>query len=83
MPVRKKIIQITLEPELLARLDEEVKLNGQNRSALVRAALGEHLRKLLRQRWVREEIEAYRRKPIRKGEFPPPDDTGWNFGDRW
>ena len=41
-----EIVQIVLDKKLLQAADQAAKLSGRNRSALVRDALREHLRRL-------------------------------------
>jgi metal-responsive CopG/Arc/MetJ family transcriptional regulator len=63
-----KTIQIVLEKELLKAADRAARLTKRNRSALVREALQEHLRRL--EVLAQEECdrEGYRRHPRARGE---------------
>lgn len=78
-----KTIQITIDEDLLRKLDVEVRRERKSRSSLIRDAVSERLRSGLRKRLDEACVEAYRRRPVRKGEFPEPVPNDWDFGDRW
>ena len=78
-----KIIQIPIDERLLARLDAEARREGKSRAALMREAAEDRLRRRLRDRLDEVCVAAYRRRPVRRGEFPPVKDPDWDFGDRW
>ncbi len=64
-----KTVQMTLEPELVARVDRAARRLGLTRSAFTRRALREALDQL-RQEELEERLrDGYRRKPVRPGEF--------------
>ena len=56
-------VQIVLDKALLRAADRAAKKTRQNRSALVRVALREHLRKLEIAAMEEREAEAYRKQP--------------------
>jgi metal-responsive CopG/Arc/MetJ family transcriptional regulator len=61
-------IQIVLDKRLLQATDEAARRTKLNRSALVRDALREHLRKLETQRKEKRDREGYTRRPQAKDE---------------
>ena len=62
-------IQVVLEESLLQATDRAVRRLKVNRSALIRDALREHLRRLGVLENERRDREGYARRPIAKGEF--------------
>jgi metal-responsive CopG/Arc/MetJ family transcriptional regulator len=58
-----KTVQIVLEKELLQATDQAARRTKQNRSALVREALRQHLRRLEILELEEREREGYRRIP--------------------
>lgn len=68
---------------LLNKLDELVSRRDASRSGMIRAAVEAYLKEAMRDELERAEIEAYRKLPPRKGEFPPSDRSRWKLGDRW
>jgi metal-responsive CopG/Arc/MetJ family transcriptional regulator len=56
-------IQVVLDSQLLRATDHAAKKAGVNRSALVRSALREHLKRLRIQEMEALEREGYRRRP--------------------
>jgi metal-responsive CopG/Arc/MetJ family transcriptional regulator len=56
-------IQVVLDKELLQAADEAARRTRQNRSALVREALRQHLRRLERLELERRDREGYLRIP--------------------
>lgn len=73
-----KTIQMTMESELVERIDERVEILGTTRSAFVRMALRQALRRLDKRDLEERQIEGYRRDPARPGEFDVPEsDHAW------
>ena len=71
-------VQIVLEKELLAATDRAARRSKQNRSALVRAALREHLKRLELQAKEEKDRVGYAKKP------PTPDEiTAWQAEAAW
>jgi metal-responsive CopG/Arc/MetJ family transcriptional regulator len=70
-------VQIVLDKQLLQATDQAAKRAKQNRSALVRIALREHLRKLELQAMDRRDREGYTRIP--QGN----DDSIWDSVMAW
>lgn len=71
-------IQVVLEDALLQAADRAVRRLKVNRSALIRDALREHLRRLSRLENERRDREGYARHPISKDEFAVWDKvTAW------
>ncbi|MGC2618280.1 MAG: ribbon-helix-helix domain-containing protein [Acidobacteriaceae bacterium] len=62
-------VQIVIDKELLQAADRAARRTKRNRSALVRDALREHLRKLEIRAMEEQEREAYRRQPQTKEEI--------------
>lgn len=56
-------IQVVLDKKLLLATDQAARRTKRNRSALVREALREHLRKLELQAREERDREGYRRRP--------------------
>jgi len=54
-----KAIQITMDPELLARLDEQEVVKQKGRSAVIRSAVEAWLRRMREQQIVQEYQRAY------------------------
>ena len=63
-----KTIQIVLEKELLQAANRAARLRKKNRSALVREALREHLRRLEVLAQEERDQEGYGRRPQTRGE---------------
>ena len=61
-------IQIVLDKELLQAADKAAKLANLNRSALIRDALREHLKRLSTLELERQDQEGYLRNPAKKEE---------------
>ena len=61
-------IQIVLAKELLKAADRAARLTKKNRSALVREALREHLRRLEVRAQEERDREGYRRRPQARDE---------------
>lgn len=64
-----KTVQMTLDEELIVKVDRAVRKLGTTRSAFAREALREALRKLATRAHEQRQIEGYRRKPVKRGEF--------------
>ena len=56
-------VQIVLDKNLLQAADQAARRTKQNRSALVREALREHLRRLDVRAWEERDREGYARQP--------------------
>ena len=56
-------IQIVLDKKLLRATDQAARRTKRNRSALVREALREHLRRLEARAWEERDREGYSRQP--------------------
>ena len=69
-------IQVVLDKPLLQAADKRAKRAKQNRSALVRDALREHLRRL-----EIKEMEAHDRAEFLR--LPDTDDPGWEKVQAW
>ncbi len=73
-----EIVQIVLDKKLLQAADHAAKLTRRNRSALVRDALREHLRRLeLRAHEARD------RQGYSKQSPPDPETMGWESEAMW
>lgn len=64
-----KTVQMTLEPELVVKVDREARRLGVTRSAFARRALHAEIERLRAEELERRHKEGYRRKPVRRGEF--------------
>ena len=64
-----RTIQVVLEDSLLQAADRAVRRLKVNRSALIRDALREHLRRLSIHEQERRDREGYTRHPIARDEF--------------
>ena len=75
---RMTTIQVVLEDSLLRAADRAVRRLKVNRSALIRDALREHLKRLSIHEQERRDPEGYARHPIAKNEFAVWDRiTAW------
>lgn len=73
-----KTIQVTMEIELVERVDARVKRLGTTRSAFTGEALRDALRRLDEKELEERHVEGYRRDPVRPGEFEVPQaDHAW------
>ena len=63
------VIQIVLEEDLLQKTDDAAHRVRQNRSALIRDAIREHLRRLNTLELERKLLEAYKRIPDNEPEL--------------
>jgi predicted transcriptional regulator len=64
-----RTVQMTLDPELVARVDREARRLGVTRSAFTRRALQSEIERLRVEELERRHREGYRQKPVRRGEF--------------
>ncbi len=64
-----RIVQMTLEPGLVAQVDRAAKRLGLTRSAFARRAFAAALEQLRVEELERRHAEGYRRKPTRRHEF--------------
>ena len=73
-----RTVQMTLEPELVTRIDRAAKRLGLTRSAFARRAFATALDHLRAQELERRHADGYRRKPVRRGEFGAwPSEQAW------
>jgi metal-responsive CopG/Arc/MetJ family transcriptional regulator len=70
-------IQIVLGKELLKAADRAARRHSINRSALVRAALREHLKRLSVIDRERRDREGYEHRPVGRDEFAWDKVTAW------
>lgn len=64
-----KTVQMTMEPDLIAQIDEAVRKLGTTRSAFTRNALRSALEDLRTQDLEHRHREGYQKHPVRSGEF--------------
>lgn len=64
-----RVVQMTLEPDLVERVDRAAKRLGVSRSGFTRKALEDALDRLRRQALEARHRDGYRRKPVKAGEF--------------
>ena len=64
-----RTVQMTLEPELVARVDRVARRLGLSRSGFTRRALRDALERVRVEESERRHRDGYRRKPVRRGEF--------------
>lgn len=64
-----KTVQMTLDDDLVARVDRAVRRLKTTRSAFTRHALQEALRRLVVKERESRHRQGYATKPVRKGEF--------------
>ena len=64
-----KTIQITIDEELLQKVDQATQLKRVARSQFIRKALEAALRQLAIEELERKQSEGYQRIPVTKGEF--------------
>ena len=67
--IHMRTVQMTLEPELVAQIDQTAKHLGLSRSAFARRAFAAAIERLRTQELERRHAEGYGRKPVRRGEF--------------
>jgi metal-responsive CopG/Arc/MetJ family transcriptional regulator len=68
-------IQVVLDEKLLKAADNAAKREKVNRSALIRQALEEHLKRLHLRDLERRDRRGYQTKPQRKEEYLPWEDA--------
>ena len=73
-----QIVQIVLDEKLLHAADQAAKRTGRNRSALVRDALREHLRRLELRASEARDRQGYSRQPQADAEA-----RGWESEAAW
>jgi metal-responsive CopG/Arc/MetJ family transcriptional regulator len=73
-----KTVQMTLEPELVARIDRVVRRLKTTRSAFARQALREALARLDSAEREAKHRRGYQAKPVKPGEF-----DGWHDEQVW
>ncbi len=73
-----KTVQMTLDPELVAEVDEAAKKLGTSRSAFARQALSDALARLREKELERRHREGYERCPVESGEL-----DGWDDEQVW
>ena len=79
-----KTIQMTMDGELIERIDARVKRLGTTRSAFAREALRDALGRLDEKDLEERHVAGCRRHPVSVGEFDVPDadlawgDSAWN-----
>jgi metal-responsive CopG/Arc/MetJ family transcriptional regulator len=64
-----KTIQITIDEELLQKVDQATQLQRVARSQFIRKALEAALRQLAIEELERKQFEGYQRMPVLNGEF--------------
>lgn len=64
-----RTVQMTLDEELVAAVDEAAKRLGTTRSAFTRDALRSALGRIRTKELERKHREGYARKPVKRGEF--------------
>ncbi len=73
-----KTIQMTMDSELIARVDARVKRLGTTRSAFAREALRDALRRLDERELEERHVAGYLRHPVKADEFDGPEaDHAW------
>ncbi|MCY3814010.1 MAG: ribbon-helix-helix domain-containing protein [Gammaproteobacteria bacterium] len=76
-----KIIQMTMDNDLVERVDARVKALGTTRSAFARDALRDALKRLDEKELEERHVAGYKRDPVQPGEFDiPEDDHAWGDG---
>jgi metal-responsive CopG/Arc/MetJ family transcriptional regulator len=71
-------IQMTLDKQLLAALDQTVKRLGTTRSAFIRDSIKQHLRKLQVRALEAKHRAGYAKHPVKHGEFDV-----WEAEQKW
>jgi metal-responsive CopG/Arc/MetJ family transcriptional regulator len=64
-----KVVQMTLDEDLVAAVDRVARRLGTSRSAFARQALREAVERARLKTLERKHREGYRRKPVRRDEF--------------
>ena len=73
-----QIVQIVMDEKLLHAADQAAKRTRRNRSALVRDALREHLRRLQLRASEERDRQGYSRRPLADAEM-----RGWESEAKW
>ncbi len=73
-----KTVQMTLEEDLVVRVDRAARKLGTTRSGFTRAALREALVRIAARELERQHRRGYAAKPVRRGEF-----DGWQDEQVW
>lgn len=80
--IMMKTVQMTINEELLSQIDQIVKDQGSNRSAFMRQALEEALRRYNVAKLEKVHANGYLKQPIKTGEF-----NNWQgeqvWGNEW
>ncbi|HUN80279.1 MAG TPA: ribbon-helix-helix protein, CopG family [Phycisphaerae bacterium] len=64
-----KTVQMTLDEALIREVDRTVRKLRTTRSAFARKALRAALDRITEKQMERRQVEGYRRKPVKRGEF--------------
>jgi metal-responsive CopG/Arc/MetJ family transcriptional regulator len=73
-----RTVQMTLEADLVRKVDRAAQRLGTTRSAFTREALREALRRIHVRELERRHAQGYRGKPVKRGEF-----SGWESEQGW
>lgn len=73
-----RTVQMTLDPDLVAKVDRAARRIGVSRSAFTRRALEAEIERLRVEELERRHREGYRQKPVRRGEF-----SAWTREQIW
>lgn len=73
-----KTVQMTLDEELVRRVDRAARKLGTTRSGFTRVALGEALKLLAVAELERKHRKGYTARPVRRGEF-----DSWDAEQVW
>jgi metal-responsive CopG/Arc/MetJ family transcriptional regulator len=73
-----KVVQMTLDEELVAAVDRVAKKLGTTRSAFTRQALREAVERARLKGLERKHRDGYLRRPVRRGEF-----SAWEPEQAW
>jgi len=73
-----KTVQMTLDEDLVAKVDQVAKQLGTTRSALTRDALRAALDRIREKEMERKHRQGYIRKPVKHGEF-----SDWETEQVW
>lgn len=73
-----KAVQILMDESLLTALDRLARRQKLDRSKLVRAAIKRYLAAAEIEAWEQNDIDAYRKKPIKQGEL-----NSWLKAQAW
>ena len=68
-----KTIQMTMDSDLVERVDARVKALGTTRSAFARDALRDALKRLDEKELEERHVAGYKRDPVQQGEFDIPE----------